>query len=295
MKLARPEPPKFLDLLEDTYLEEDKKAVVRTAGDYRHNPSSATMVKPDGTVAGACIRALYYKATSEPVSDPKEFTTRLQAGFGNGIHDYLASQLKKSDKIKYVSEVPGKMILNPLTKEISFRLDGLATYKGEQGCVEIKTMQSYGLNRMVKEGGPKEAHILQVLCYFGTNPDLRWTSLVYFGRDNAYRAEYHIYKDPESDKFVLKGITPAKAEVPIDSLSFDKVVERWKDLEGYVERGELPKRDYKAVLTKDGLVTDKRVKNAVEYKTDYACLYCPWQSKCWSLPDAQAESRKVGN
>lgn len=294
MKQAKPNPPKFLDLLEKVFKEEAKKAPVRGPGDYRHNPSSATMVKEDGSVAGACLRALYWKAQAEPASDAREMTSELQGGFGQGIHDYLSKILGKSDKIKLAPEVPGKLLVAPLSKDISFRVDGLVTYLGELGCLELKTMQSYGLNKMVKEGGPREAHILQVLCYFGTNPDIKWAALVYFGRDSAYRAEYHIYKDPDSGKFFIKGITPEKAEKEIKSLSFEKVVERWKDLEGFVERNELPKRDYKAVLTKDGVVTDKRTKNGVDYKTDVPCLYCNWSTKCWTLPDAQAESKQVG-
>lgn len=286
-------PPKFLDLLEQTY-EQEEKDYVRKEG-YNHNPSSATMVDDSGKVVGACLRALFYKATGEPATEKKELTNKLQAGFGNGIHDFITDRLQKSKKITLVSEAPGKVIVSPLTHEISFRLDGLVTHLGELGCLEIKTQQSYGLQRMVKEGGPKKSDILQVLSYFGTNENIRWASLVYFARDTAYRAEYHIYKDPENGRFVIKGITPQTKEKYIEELSFDKVVKRWKELEDFVERKELPKRDYKAVLREDGSVTDKRVKNGVEYATDFQCRYCSWQTKCWSGPDALENSYKVGH
>ena len=285
---SKPNPPSFLDLLKEGYDQEEKEHI--WSGDYRHNPSSATMVGDDGKVVGACLRQLYYRATGEPVSDKKEFTNKLQAGFGNGIHDFLTDRLLKSKAIKIVAEVPGKVRVEPLTKDISFRLDGLVTFLGELGCLEIKTQQSFGLRRMVQEGGPKKTDILQVLCYFGTNPDIRWASLLYVARDSAYRAEYHIYKDLKSKQFMIKGITPNQREKPIEGLTFDKVIQRWKALEEHVERKELPKRDYKAVLKSDGTLTDKRTKNSVEYKTDFQCNYCSYKTNCWSQIGAKEDS-----
>lgn len=290
---AKATPPKFLDLLNEVYAEEDKKSAQRPDNGYRHNPSSASMVTDEGRVVGSCVRALYYRATKEPISDPKPLTSRLQAGFGNGVGDYIVKQLLKSDKIKLVAEAPGKVIVDPLTQEVSFRLDGLVTYKGELGCLELKTMQSFGLQKMVRDGGPKEAHLLQVLCYFGTNPDLRWASLVYFGRDNAFRAEYHVYRDPATQKFMIRGVTPEKAEKPITELSFDKIVSRWSKLEALVAKKELPPRDYKAVLDKEGCVTPERTKNGVKYSTDFSCKYCSYQTKCWSSEDAYKFSRNT--
>ncbi len=287
----KPNPPSFLDLLNEGYEEEEKAFKYRGVDEYRHNPSSATMIGDDGKVVGACLRQLYYRATGEPVSDKKELTNKLQAGFGNGIHDFLTERLQKSDKIKLVPEVPGKVIVDPLTREISFRLDGLVTYLGELGCLEIKTQQSYGLQRMVKEGGPKKSDILQVLCYFGTNENIRWASLLYVARDSAYRAEYHIYKDLKSDKFMIKGITPVQKEKPIDGLTFDAVLKRWKELEGHVDRRELPKRDYQVVFKADGTVTDKRTKNGVDYKSDFQCNYCSYQLTCWSGIGAYEDSK----
>jgi hypothetical protein len=117
--------------------------------------------------------------------------------------------------------------------------------------------------------------------------------MLYFGRDNAYRAEYHMYKDPNGE-YVIKGITPKSAEVHVHPLSFDGIVARWKELEEYVEKKEVPPRDYKAVLSKDGTVTDKRVKNGVEYKTDKACLYCSYKTTCWSLSDKEKDAYQVG-
>lgn len=292
MPEIRVSPPRFLDLLKEVYEEEDKTP---RSGEFRHNPSSASVKKANGTVVGACLRQLYYKAKGEPVSDPKELTVKLQGDFGNGIHDRVVAKLQKSKKARIIPEAAGQVTVDELTQVVSFRLDGLVTYKGELGCLEIKTQQSFGLQRMIREGGPKESDILQVLSYFGTNPDLRWAALVYFGRDNALRAEYHIYKNNDG-VFVIRGILPARDEKPLaDGLTFGGIVERWKELEGSVRENRIPARDYKVVLTKDGRITDKRTKNGVDYKSDFRCMYCPYMTTCWTQEDAKDFAYKVEN
>ncbi len=290
----KPNPPNFLNLLEEVYEQEDKKYAETAKEGFRHNPSSASFTKASGEVVGACVRALYYKATKEVPSEVKQLTTKLQGDFGNGIHDKITEKLKKSDKIKIIPESPGKTVVDDLTNEVSYRLDGLVTHKGEEGYLEIKTMQSFALQRMVKSGTPRDKDVLQVLSCLGAKPELRWAALVYFGRDNAFRAEYHIYKDPATDSYVYRGITPAKHEQDIDELSFEGIVSRWKELEVAVAEQKLPKRDFKAVLKEDGSVTDKRVRNYVEYKTASACMYCNWKTLCWTSEGAVDDAVVIG-
>ncbi len=291
----KPFPPKFLNLLEEVYEQEDKKYAENAKEGFRHNPSSASFVKASGEVVGACLRSLYYKATKEAVTETKSLTVKLQGDFGNGIHDKITEKLKKSDKIKIIPESPGKTVVDELTNEVSYRLDGLVTHKGEEGYLELKTMQSFALQRMVKMGQPRDKDVLQVLSCLGAKPDLRWAALVYFGRDNAYRAEYHIYKDPETNTYVIRGITPEKHEQDIEELSYEGIVSRWKELEVAVSQQKLPKRDFKAVLREDGTVVDKRVRNYVEYRTASACLYCSWKTKCWTSEGAVEDSVKIGS
>ena len=287
-------PPNFLNILEEVYEQEDKRHAENAKVGFTHNPSSASFRKKNGEVVGACIRALYYKATKEAPSEVKPLTTKLQGDFGNGIHDKITEKLKKSDKIKIIAESAGRTVVDDLTNEVSYRLDGLVTHKGEEGYLEIKTMQSFALQRMVKGGTPRDKDVLQVLSCLGAKPELRWAALVYFGRDNAYRAEYHIYKDPATDTYVYRGITPNKHEQDIEELDYAGIVSRWKELEVAITEQKLPKRDFKAVLREDGTVTDKRVRNYVEYQTASACKWCSWQTKCWTSEGALEDSVKIG-
>lgn len=285
-------PPNFLSILEESYAQEELERSKKPR-EFRHNPSSASFKKPDGTVIGACLRNLYFRATSEPESDPKTLTTKLQADFGNGIHDVVLKRLKDAKGMVLSPEAAGRAVVDPLTKEISYRLDGLVSYRGELGGLEIKTKQSFAVQKYLKNGSPDETHLLQVLSYFGTNPDLRWFSLVYFARDTAYRGEYHIYRDTESSDFLIESVTPKLRPKRITDLSFAGIVSRWRDLELSVDKGLLPPRDFKAVLDKEGNVTDKRTKNYVEYKTDFQCAYCSWKTKCWSMEGKERDAKQV--
>lgn len=290
----RPKPPKILDLLNEVLEEEDRVRSLKYSGsEMRHYPSSASFKKASGAVSGACLRQLYYRATKLPETNPKEMTVKLQAGFGNAIHDWLASKLQKSDKIKVTSEAGGKVTAEGLKREISFRLDNLVSYKGELGGVEVKTKQSFYVQRMVKEGGPKDADILQVLSYFATNEAIRWFSIVYFARDTAYRAEYHIWKDEETNQFMIEGAFPESRAKPIDELNFPGVLARWKELENNLDTGIVPKRDFKVVFTKEGEVTEKRTKHHVDYKTDFQCNYCNYQTHCWTQADAIKDAYQI--
>jgi hypothetical protein len=287
-------PPRFLDILKDSFEEDDRIRGAETKlREIRHNPSSASIRRPDGTVVGACLRSLFYKAKAFAVTNPKELTTKLQGDFGNAIHKTLQDRLQKHKSIKLVPESAGKVSVDGLTKEVSFRLDGLVSYHGEMGCLEIKTVNSFALTRMLKTvGGPKEKDILQVLSYFGTNPDLMWAAIIYFGRDTAFRSEHHIVKQSDGS-FTIRNVVPEGKEKKIEGLSYEEIVKRWKELEDYLEKDEVPPRDYKVVLDKEGKVTEKRTKNHVDYKSDQECLYCSYQDLCWSGPDAAKDAYRI--
>lgn len=287
-----PKPPNFLNLLEEVLTDElAEKKIKYKDYEYKHNPSSSTMKRDDGTVVGACMRQLWYRAMKTPETNPSDFTNLLQMGFGDGIHYWFLNKLQKSKRITLMKEAGGKVTIDPLTREVSFRLDGLVTHKGDIGGFELKTIQTFGLTYMLKEGGPKEDHLLQVLDYFGTNDAIKWFGLVYVARDSAYRAEFHILK--EEDGFYIEGIHPRVAKRKIDELSFDKVKARWKELEGYIERKEEPPRDFKVVYNDEGKIVEQRIKKGYKYKSDFKCTYCSHLTHCWSQPGAKEDSVQI--
>ena len=282
----------FLELLSEVFDEEKKERQGHNKDyEYRHNPSSASFKCADGKVVGSCLRQLYYKATKVAESNPSDFTSKLQMGFGDAIHSFLLGKLSKSKKIQLTSEASGKCHVDPLQREVSYRLDGLVGYDGSLGCLEIKSKQSYAVQRMMKEGGVSADTLCQVISYHGTNPLLSWTHLVSIGRDNALRVEQRIEKRGEG--FVCIPILPTGKEASVPELCFGGIVARWKELEDYVAWQKPPRRDYKAVLKDDGSVTDKRTKKGVDYKSDWRCLYCNYKDCCWTQPDAKQEAVQI--
>jgi len=286
-------PPVFLNLIDEVMTSErEVRAVKYKDYAYRHNPSSASFKKQDGTVIGSCMRQLWYKATKVKESNATDSASFLKMGFGDAIHDWFMRKLQKSKKITLLPEVGGRVLMDPLTREISFRVDGLATHRSELGGFELKTTQGMALSWMKKAGkGPKEDHLLQILSYFGTNEAIQWYSLVYVARDSAFKMEFHITK--EDDGYYFQSVFPNGPKTKIPELSFQGIVSRWVTLESYVKSEIMPPRDYKIVFNDSGEIVPNRVKKGVRYRSDWRCLYCSFKDLCWSQPDAKKEAYSV--
>jgi hypothetical protein len=281
--------PNLCKCLEDVFEEEVKQKSLEKR-EFHHNPSSASFKVGEETV-GACLRQLYYKATELPVTNPKQLTSYLTAEFGNAIHEKIFSLLKKHPALKVESEVPGKLKVDDLTHEISYRIDGLITHKGEKGGAELKTKTGFKLQHMVKEQGPDWADFAQIVTYFETDKELMWYVLLYVARDSGYRAEYHIYRDyNDGQKLKYISVVPENRNIKDIPVTFDQLAARWKTLESHLDKKIVPPRDYKVVLKEDGTPTALRQKNKVDYKSDMRCMYCPWLAHCWSQPDAKEQS-----
>lgn len=282
--------PNILKILE-TALELDVKANTLSRKDYgfNHNPSSASIERADGSISGECLRKLYYRATKATQSEDVNANGVMQMGFGDAIHEWILRKLQKSKELTIMAEAKGRALVDPLTREISFRLDGLVTYDGEMGGLELKTTKDRALTDRdwgIRANGPKEDHLLQVICYFETNKALKWFSLVYITRDSAYGQEYHITR--EGDTYFVDG----KA---IDAeLNFKGISKRWQKLDEHIKSGIIPKRDYKVWLSKEGKIQGTKTINGVTKKSDFRCNYCPYAEQCWSGPDAFKESYNGG-
>lgn len=270
-------------------LEEDRRHTDRT---FRHYPSSASIVMPDGTVEGSCLRQVYYRATGQPESNISDFSNVLQRRFGDAIHKQLLETLEESELFRLKSEVPGRVIIDPLTKELSFRMDGVINHEGVKGGLEIKTTQGRSLQYGSKDPEPKKSYSLQVSDYFLANPDIQWFSLVVVARDSAFRTEHHYTK--EEDGIYIHPIIPSGSKFKLTWLVPSKTIERRLALEKHLADGTLPPRDFKVVRRDDGSVTDKRTRKGVDYKSHFMCAkYCEFRDHCLSLPDALSDSIKI--
>ena len=151
--------------------------------------------------------------------------------------------------------------------------------------IEIKTTGNQQLTSKwfgIKHFGPKPDHLLQCITYMNVEPAVEWVALIYLDRDTAYRIEYHIVK--KGDTYFLDG-------KEIKGLNFKGIQNRWMELEKYIELNNIPPRDYKVWLGKDGRVQKTKTKDGkIIGKSDFRCMYCDFKDKCWSLPGAWEDS-----
>lgn len=279
--------PNFVDALEEILKDDqaERKEKYKDS-DYRHYPSSASVKKANGKVAGACIRQLYYRAKKEPEQGQANVTGLMTAGFGDAIHYWLLNKYGQSKKFRLMKEAGGRFLYDPLTQEISYRLDGLVTTDDDMGGLEIKTVKDDAITGTkyydgIKDLGPKEDHLLQVICYMMAQPQLKWFALVYYSRDSAYTAQFNITR--EGDTFFVDG-------KEIKDLNFKSVVDRWQELETFISSNTLPPRDFKVWLKADGAIQAVKYVNGDRFKSDFRCMYCPYSQKCWSEADAKQNS-----
>lgn len=112
---------------------------------------------------GACPRALYYKLSEvEPTNesvphDPKTYRT---FDVGTFYHAYLQKFLRKSGIL-----TEGEALV--LNKKIRLKghTDGILTINGERYILEIKTINSYGYQKIVRNNMPYDYHIWQASVY----------------------------------------------------------------------------------------------------------------------------------
>lgn len=287
-----PKPISFLDLFEEVIQEEKReKAEYYKTYEYKHNPSSASFVYASGKVVGACLRQLYYKAKKVASSNPEDLTGILQMGFGDAIHTWFLGKLAKSKKVQITTESAGKVHIDPLAREVSYRLDGLVDNQGERGWLELKTKQSFAVQRLFKEDISAD-NLLQGISYFGANPGLSFGNFITVGRDTALRLEHQVTR--KEDRYFVQGVLPYSPIKEIPELSFEGVKKRWAELEVCLKTDTVPNRDYKVVFNEDGQIVAKRQKKCVEYKSDWRCLYCSYKDHCWSQPDKNKDEVKVG-
>jgi hypothetical protein len=274
--------PKLLPILEKTILDEvEKRRLGRKNYPYRHNPSSAS-IKVNGKVEGQCLRKLYYKATKEEETNKTDFCGIMRMGFGDAIHYYLSQKFKKAEGMVYADEVGTKFNVDELTQQVSYRMDGLISMDGSIGGCELKTVQGQAITGKgwgIKAKGPKLDHLLQIICYFKADKNLKWFSLIYVARDNAYPIEFSITYDHDKDVISVNG----KA---VDGATYKGILARWVELEDCLKKGIAPPRDFKVWLKDDGTIQATKQIKGVMYKSDFHCNYCPFKDKCWKEKDA---------
>lgn len=264
----------ILDTLEKTQKDWQPRA---------HYPSSAGFRYSDGSVVGPDMLSSFYKWTGIKPSNPADGPGIMKMKLGNATHDTIAKILAESGT-KVLAETSFKVAVPGLLHPVSGRSDFLTAIEpGELEVVEAKSSQDaqmfgkIGNGWTIRDTGPKEDHVLQVICYLNCIPGLRRGRFLYVARDTGRMLEFVIERDGE-DSYSIDG-----RKVP--ELSWKGIVARWAELESIVKSGVAPAPDYQAWLNDKGEVMDVKQIAGEKYKTPWRVSYDPYKDLIWKNPD----------
>lgn len=246
-------------------------------------------------------------------SDPMDGTSWWRVNIGNAIHDLVQREFaamveagaKPWPEFAFDSEVrSGQVVIDgslrdggvALRHPISARTDALFIDRdGAKAGAEIKSTYGAGVQKM-KDRMPEDRTLTQVLFYLALFGAERYYIPI-VSRDDANRVLFVVSRKDrasclagyEVHRVLPTGDTAKAGEVPHER--YVRALSRLKELEGYLERKELPEREFQVAI-KNGEIKQKFQKNKVEYKSDWQCLYCSFKNKCWG---ERAESLMDGD
>jgi CRISPR/Cas system-associated exonuclease Cas4 (RecB family) len=189
--------------------------------------------------AGKCIRALVYQWRGVE-GKPQEIRSFFVKEDGNIHHRAIKEQLRKAGINFIMEETPIKDKELPL----SGKLDAVIRLEGKYYALEIKSLNRYSFDEIVKLG-PREDHSIQLQLYIHYlknlfHLDVNLGLLLYKCKDTARLWEFPLDYDK---KYVEK---------------FFSTVELVKK---HLKEGTLPERQY--------------------HITDWECRYCDYSQICW--------------
>ena len=271
-------------------------------------PSSASVEYKDDDgnrkVDGACLRQQFYSHCGVERTEPMTDEVKLKLEFGNWAHEMLVEMIKIQGS--YLGDEV--RMFQPGPPAVSGRADLFVEDPRDGspvGC-EIKSVGGYyGVKATIKgtkaqPPRPKPDHILQCMPYldfYGKFGLTRWV-LLYFDRDSCAMAEYTIMLDDDGSA-IVQGDDFVETH---RHLNVKLIRDRWIQLQEFIEKGELPPRDYvlqwsnKEILAKkangelsktDEKSVDSKLKSGktdepLLSKGDWRCAYCDWKTKCYS-------------
>lgn len=240
----------IISMMDNWLVEQDKKKL-DSRDRKSHHPSGANK----------CMRQLYYDWTGQPVSDYRTATDIWRMNLGTWMHKMFAHYLKEMGE-DVQDEVEMTFKDWRLKYPIHGYMDNVIMINGVMFPIELKTVFGYGGKAIQLSGQPREDDATQEKIYIAFN-NFVGGIVAYLARDSFYRTQFIISMSKE-DKEAFK----------------EKIILRFMELEDYVDRKVLPKRDYQAIVC-DGELLDTKQKNNVKYKSDWQCMYCVYRSACY--------------
>lgn len=243
-----------------------------------HYPSSASFKYKDGTVVGPDIASQFLKWRGVAPSNPPDGRGIMIMRLGEGTHDQLGKILLNSG-LKVMTEVSFKIVVPTLKYQVSGRADELLEMvQGELECLEVKSStddKMFGTKWIpgICDTGPKEDHLLQMICYFNGVPGLKRGRFLYQARDTGRMLEFVMERS--GDSYAIDG-------KPVNELSWAGIVKRWEELESAVFSGIAPKPDYPAWINEStGEVMKIKTIDGVQHKSHWRTMYDNYRDAIW--------------
>lgn len=268
----------------------------------------------DGVV-GKCLRALFYRRKNIPVTEERSLSADISAYLGE-VYQYGIEQLIiKHGFGSGIRIIDTEYSVHYPEYHLVGRIDILAwdTSKKEPIIIEVKSVGDWESKNVVER--PNTSHVMQVALYLyilnqimpGDSTPPQAAYIVYCARSENWDLKKNKHGSPfvyiwdytvrlEGDKILLEGH---------DDFNFTikDILDRYEELDKYIERDEVPPRDYQLRYDEEtivGMYKNKKLK----YKKDQAiverwlkkgakkgelklslgdseCHFCDWQSLCW--------------
>lgn len=240
---------------------------------------------------GACRRQTYYRMTGQK-PDKEDVYTR-QAAYGDVVSDFEADLAKKAG-IYLAHE--HSIFMEKEGVRIKGRSDLLVEVPLESGNkerigVEFKSVGSYHSKKgtiLTPRGVkffPKIAHALQSAVYLDHYKQFGFThwQIIYIDRAMGDVATHIVQLTEEGDISVNSELI---------GVNVKDIYKRWAEVWEYIQKGEVPDRDYELKYSQDKLRKMSRrgelsktdlglfSKGKLE-KGDWQCNYCEFAKTCW--------------
>lgn len=189
--------------------------------------------------AAKCLRALVYQWRGEqPRTREGRFFFILSDGEAH--HKLITQQLEEAGVQVTMKEAP----LRDPKLNISGKLDALIKFNDKYYVLEIKSINRYGFDEIIRDG-PKEDHVIQLQLYLHFVQNL-------FKIDA--KSGILLYKNKDTSSFY-------DFQVDYNEMVVRDFFEKLKIVEENIAKGTLPDRPYE--------------------RTDWHCQYCDYKETCW--------------
>lgn len=266
-----------------------------------HNywPSEASITLPDKLgnpcVHGKCMRACFYGIKQFGITNHMTPNQMRKIETGRIIEQQEHEYAREAD-ILVGHNIKKKKQFGTIW--ISAEIDALYKDNEDEIIIDIKSYYGYLAKKdlegnMRNIGRPKLNHVLQLILYLDIFDNVPYSKIRYIDRGDMniveHRIELKSYRVKQNNQYIDDKIAVINSESDIN-ISVSRVMQRYNQLDQYIESNTLPPRDYFPVYSSDhinyldqlGKLSKTAKQRAKSGKSlgDWQCAYCLFRNQC---------------